>query len=143
MTLFTIESSFGEEVRVDVMGKQLPASVQHGARGKILQVHPKDNVLVALAGLKNGEEIGASGKTFVLLSDVPAKHKFVTTNLGAGDPIIMYGISIGRAVEPLRQGTLITTKNVRHFAAEVEGKSGPYEWTAPDVSRWRQRTFLG
>src|SRR6266704_2989422 len=125
------------------MGKQLPASVQHGARGKILQVHPKDNVLVALAGLKNGEEIGANGKTLALLSDVPAKHKFLTTNLGAGDPIIMYGISIGRAVEPLRQGTLITTKNVRHFAAEVEGKSGPYEWTAPDVSRWRQRTFLG
>jgi len=141
--LFAIESSFTEEVSVDVIGKPLSPSAQRGARDKVLQVHPKDNVLVALTGLKNGEEVTASGKTFSLLADVPAKHKFVTADLGAGGPIIMYGISIGRAVEPLRQGTLITTKNVRHFAAEVEGKFGFYEWTAPDVSRWRQRTFLG
>src|SRR5882672_6699056 len=94
--LFKIKSSFRGEVLVDAIGTRLSPSVQRGARGKVLQVHPKDNVLVALTGLKNGEEVSAAGATFSLLADVPAKHKFVTADLGAGGPIIMYGISIGR-----------------------------------------------
>src|SRR5437016_13984695 len=55
----------------------------------------------------------------------------------------MYGVSIGRAVEPIGLGQLITTRNVHHYAATVEGKSASHEWIAPDVSRWRQSTFLG
>src|SRR5579859_3983267 len=113
--------------------------VQNELRRKVLRVHPNDNVLVALSDLKNGEEVG----TLVLLSDVQAKHKFVTTRLATGDPIIMYGISIGTAVSPIEPGELITTQNVRHHAAAVETKVGSRPWAAPDVSRWKQRTFSG
>lgn len=110
---------------------------------KTLRVHPNDNVLVALTGLKKGEEVSAIGSTFSLSSDIPAKHKFVTANLATGDPVLMYGISIGKAVEPIRQGELITTRNVRHYAATVERKSTTREWTPPNVSRWREKSFLG
>jgi altronate hydrolase len=128
---------------VSVTGKPLPVVAENGARGRALQVHPQDNVLVALADLKQGEQAGIAGKTVILSTDVPAKHKFATAALGSGDSVIMYGISIGKTVLPIRQGELISTKNVRHHAAAVEGKSAPYQWMPPDVSRWRQRTFSG
>ena len=114
-----------------------------GTRSRVLQVHADDNVLVALTSLKVGEEISAHDGTISVLTSVPGKHKFATADLAAGDPVIMYGIPIGRAVEPIRRGELLTTRNVRHYSAAVEGKSRSREWFAPDISRWRQRSFLG
>src|SRR4030095_6682592 len=38
---------------------------------------------------------------------------------------------------------LLTTRNVRHQAAEFQDKTGEFRWTPPDVSRWRQREFCG
>jgi len=128
---------------VSIADKPLSTLVRNEVRRNVLQVHPDDNVLVALISLKAGEEVSGHQGTISLVSSVPAKHKFATANLAAGDAIIMYGISIGRAVEPIRRGELLTTRNVRHYAAAVEGKSRSREWTAPDVSRWRQRSFLG
>jgi altronate hydrolase len=130
---------------VSVTGKPSPVPAESGTRGRVLQVHPRDNVLVALADLKRGEEAGAAGRTVTLVTDVPAKHKFSTASLDSGDSVIMYGVSIGKAVVPIRQGELITTENVRHHAASVQGKSASHQspWTPPDVSRWRQRTFTG
>src|SRR5260370_4770457 len=121
----------------------LSVPAQNGVRRRVLQVHPQDNVLVALSDLKKGDEVSVAGGTLVLVTDVPAKHKFSTTTLESGDPVEMYGVSIGKAVTSIRPGELITTGNVRHHAAAVEGKSASYEWTAPNVSRWQQRTFSG
>ncbi|HXB22921.1 MAG TPA: altronate dehydratase family protein [Candidatus Solibacter sp.] len=126
-----------------VIGQPVSVVVQNELRGRVLRVHPNDNVLVALSDLKKREEVSAPGGALVLLSNVQAKHKFVTADLAIGDSIIMYGVSIGKAVAPIRQGELVTTQNVRHHAAAVETKIGSYQWTAPDVSRWQQRTFLG
>jgi altronate hydrolase len=128
---------------VKVIGQPVSVAVQNELRGRVLQVHPNDNVLIALSDLKKGEEVSGPGGTLVLLSNVQAKHKFVTTPLATGEPVIMYGVSIGKAVTPIRPGELVTTQNVRHHAATVEKKIGPYQWTAPDISRWQQRTFLG
>jgi altronate hydrolase len=128
---------------VKIMGQPVSVVVQNELRGRVLRVHPNDNVLVALSDLKKGEEVSAPGGALVLLSNVQAKHKFVTADLAIGDSIVMYGVSIGKAVAPIRQGELVTTQNVRHHAAAVETKIGSYQWTAPDVSRWQQRTFLG
>jgi altronate hydrolase len=128
---------------VKVIGQPVSVVVQNELRGRVLQVHPNDNVLVALSDLKKGEEVSGPGGRLVLLSNVQAKHKFVTTPLATGDPVVMYGVSIGKAVTLIRLGELVTTQNVRHHAATAEKKIGPYQWTAPDSSRWQQRTFLG
>ena len=109
----------------------------------VLQVHPQDNVLVALADLNKGQEIRVGSDTWVLVTDVPAKHKFATRTLSGGDAVVMYGAPIGKAVVPIQQGEAITTQNVRHHAALVNGKTSSYSWTAPDVSRWRDCTFSG
>jgi len=110
---------------------------------KVLQLDPRDNVLVALANLGNGEFVSNAGESFRLSSDVPAKHKFVTHEIAAGGEIIMYGVLVGRASKAIHQGELLTTSNVRHAAAAFHNKTETYDWSAPDVSRWRQREFLG
>jgi altronate hydrolase len=128
---------------VSVTGRVVSTAHPGGHCDNVLQVHPQDNVLVALADLKKGQEIRFESGVLVLVTDVPAKHKFATRVLAGGDSIIMYGAPIGKAVVPIQRGETITTQNVRHHAAVVKGKTASYSWTAPDVSRWRDRTFCG
>ncbi len=109
----------------------------------VLKLDPSDNVLIALRNLQQGERIDFSGQTYVLASDVPAKHKFTTEGLAAGSDLIMYGTLIGKTRQPIRMGEVLTTRNTVHEAAPYHAKSREYKWTAPNVDRWRQRTFLG
>jgi altronate hydrolase len=112
-------------------------------QNSVLQLDPRDNVLVALTALRKGEQIPFSGNSYTLLSDIPAKQKFVTRDIGAGDQIIMYGGLVGTATEPIRQGDLLSTRNIRHAASDFHSGSPAPRWTPPDVSAWRERTFLG
>jgi altronate hydrolase len=112
-------------------------------QNSVLKIDAKDNVLVALTSLRKGDRIDFSDHAYILVSDVPAKHKFATQDLSAGDDVVMYGVLVGRAREPIQAGELLTTRNVRHEASRYSESSRRYEWIPPDVSRWRQRTFLG
>jgi len=112
-------------------------------RNRVLQLDPRDNVLIALTDLKKDEQFPLSGQTYALVSDVPAKHKFAMRDLAAGDPVFMYGVIVGRAVTPIRRGELVTTRNLRHEAAAFQESGEPHPWRAPDVSKWQQRSFPG
>ena len=72
--------------------------------GRVLRLHPADNVLVALQDLKAGEYILYSGNTYILVEDIPAKHKFFTTDLSAGEDVRMYGVLVGRTVHDMKVG---------------------------------------
>ena len=113
------------------------------ATSRVLQLNPNDNVLVALNDLQKGEQIDFSGRTFTLRTDVPAKHKFVTHDIAPGGAVIMYGVLIGKATETISSGVKLTTRNTHHEAAGFREKTEEYRWTPPDVSRWREKTFLG
>jgi altronate hydrolase len=110
---------------------------------RVLQLNPKDNVLVALSDLRLGERVDFDGRAFTLRTDVPAKHKFVTQDIAAGGSVIMYGVLIGKATEAISLGEKLTTRNVRHEAAAFHEKTQDYRWEPPEISRWSQRTFLG
>jgi altronate hydrolase len=110
---------------------------------RVLQLHSKDNVLVALADLRSGEQIDFAGRSITLRSDVPAKHKFATRDLAAGDAVTMYGGLVGKTTEPVAAGEKLTTRNVRHESSEFHEKSESYSWQPPDVSRWADKQFLG
>ena len=113
------------------------------AMTKVLRIHPADNVLVALSDLKRGEAISDGAITFHVRADIQAKHKLTTQDLTVGDGIYMYGILVGKAVKPIAAGEAITTINVRHEAAPVSRKNSHSDWTIPDVSMWRNRTWSG
>ncbi|MGC0775528.1 MAG: altronate dehydratase family protein [Candidatus Acidiferrum sp.] len=99
---------------------------------------------MALVNLRKGETINSLGNDYTLLSDVPAKHKFLTQDVSADGDIIMYGLLVGKAVENLRRGDLLSTRNIRHAAASFhEPESAGVHWAYPDVSSWSSKTFLG
>lgn len=108
-----------------------------------MQIHPSDNILVALTHLKKGEEVAAAGETFPLVEDIPQKHKFSTIALAPGDDVRMYGVLVGKVVKPIAKGGLITTENIRHASSDFGRRSGTFHWNAPDVSKWAGRTFMG
>ena len=110
---------------------------------KVLKLDARDNALIALSDLNQGESIVFAGQTYTLVSNVPAKHKFATEDLAVGGEVIMYDVLVGKAVKPIRRGEWLSTGNVRHDAATFHQKSGEYQWTPPDISRWKQRSFLG
>ena len=114
-----------------------------GAGVRILRMDPRDNVAIALAGLRRGEHVSVDGAPVDLVSDVPAKHKFLLEARAVGEEVRMYGITVGRATRPIAKGELVSTLNLAHATSGYHGKSRAYSWTAPDVSRWRSRTFLG
>ena len=109
----------------------------------LLQLDARDNVLIALTDLKAGEGIEFAGQVYTPPKSVPAKHKFAMRSLDVGDDIIMYGVLVGRAMKPIAAGELLTTGNIHHQAADFHEQSGEFHWAAPDVSSWKDRTFLG
>jgi altronate hydrolase len=110
---------------------------------KYLKIHPSDNVLVALTDLKAGEKIGYNGSSFVLQEDIPAKHKFVEKSMNVDEEIIMYGVLVGKAMKPISEGGSINTQNVKHKSSNFSEKTETFQWTAPDVSKFKNKTFLG
>ena len=109
----------------------------------VLKIDARDNVLIALADLRQGESVNFSGENYVLATDVSSKHKFATQALVPGDSVVMYGVLVGRAVVPIDRGEAITTRNLRHDAAAFHEKDANYRWTPPDVSKWAQKSFRG
>ena len=110
---------------------------------KVLRLDPRDTVIIALSDLKQGESVRVAGETHVLTTDVSAKHKFAAKAFAPGDPIFMYGVMVGRASAPIRAGEAITTRNTRHDAAAFHEETEPFRWQAPNVSKWKSRTFAG
>src|SRR5579864_61123 len=112
-------------------------------RSRVVQLDSRDNVLIALTDLKRAESVEWAGRQHVLKSDVPAKHKFATTNLAPGDRVVMYGVLVGQTIKPIAAGELLTVSNIRHQAAGFHQQSEPFRWSPPDVSQWSRQTFKG
>ena len=113
-------------------------------RQNVLKIHPKDNLIVALDYLRAGETVVCEGEAYAIRHDVPPKHKFAAHDLAPNDPAYMYGVLVGKATAPVRRGEPVTTTNLRHDAQGYGARqtSRPH-WPAPDVTRWRETTFMG
>ena len=112
-------------------------------RAPILKIHLKDNVAVALDNLNKGYQVHLEGSSFQLVEAIPLKHKFSTQDFKPHDSIYMYGVLVGEAVNPISQGSLLTTENIKHKIQDVQGKTAPWEWTPPSTTKWEARTFNG
>jgi altronate hydrolase len=110
---------------------------------RTLKIHPSDNIEVALTNLPKDTLIGINGSQFPLVSDVGAKHKFATRDFNIDDDIIMYGVLVGKATQKIQKGELISVKNIRHASSGYELHKRQTNWNVPDVSAWKNRTFMG
>lgn len=110
---------------------------------RILKIHPDDNIAVALQSLPQGTSLEVDGSALRLIEPIAQKHKFSLTDLHVGDDILMYGVLVGKAIKDIPRGGLISTSNIRHAAQGFAGRQHAYSWKAPDVQRWKDRTFMG
>lgn len=108
-----------------------------------LQIHPKDNLLVALRDLPKGFEVEFQGLKFELVSEVKAKHKFTISGMAKDTEAFMYGVLVGKVNADLPAGERITTDNLRHAAEPFKMGQRNLAWTQPDVSKFVGRTFKG
>ena len=106
---------------------------------KYLKVHTGDNVLVALSNLAAGDKI----EQLTLSENIPAKHKFTVHPLKAGDPVIMYGVLVGKATMDIPAGGLLSVKNIHHATHDFGIGKRKTEWNIPDTSAFRNRSFMG
>ncbi len=109
----------------------------------VLQIHPDDNLLVALADLPQSATISFNGYTITLRQPVPAKHKFTITPIPEDGAATLYGVTVGRVTQPLLPGAMITTQNLLHHTDKPTITDQNPVWTPPDVSQFTDRTFDG
>ena len=113
----------------------------------VLQLDPRDNVLVALTPLIPGAVVHfgqpPASASCAVAQNIPAKHKMALVDLKPGDLIRMYGMVVGEVVEAIPSGGLLSTRNVRHRADAYSAMRHPVTFALPDASTWSERTFMG
>ncbi len=109
----------------------------------VLKLQPEDNIIIALESLEKGKEVIWDGRLYILQEYIPVKHKFAAQNFNIGDQLIMYGVVVGKATRYIAKGALISTENVVHYSEGFSSKKGKYEWQPLNISRWKNRTFMG
>tara|TARA_B100000809_G_scaffold266843_1_gene332118 strand:+ start:2979 stop:4640 length:1662 start_codon:yes stop_codon:yes gene_type:complete len=116
-----------------------------GNQKNILQIHSKDNVLVALTDLDQNIEVVFEGEKYIIQDRIAAKHKFATEKLQKGDAVYMYGVLVGKAKKEIAKGGLISTTNLIHDTEEysADDLASKERWKAPNVSKFTNKTFNG
>lgn len=114
---------------------------------RTLRLDARDNVLVALEPIHQGDTVLLQGEPCLAPEDIPVKHKLVTEARAVGDPVVMYGVLVGRATRPIARGGLVSTQNLRHaseaYTAERKGGQAAEAWPKPEFGAWREKSFLG
>lgn len=109
----------------------------------VIQIDPRDNVLVALSPLTPGATVYYGNLSCPVTESIPAKQKLSLFDLNPGDVITMYGMVVGEATQPIARGGLLSTRNVRHRAGGYTAQRNPVSFQTPDASAWSSRTFMG
>ncbi len=108
---------------------------------KAIQIHPKDNVAVALQPLSKGETLSFGDISVTLAEDIEQGHKVALFDLPENTNIIKYGTVIGHTVKPVSAGCHIHVENIKTNLGELlEYTFSPerFEQPAPEG-----RTFQG
>ena len=80
---------------------------------KVIIIHPRDNVAIALRDLKSGEEmLLPDGRHLTILVDIAYSHKVSLDDIPTGVAVIKYGETIGEAKEPIRKGEWVHKHNL-------------------------------
>ena len=96
-----------------------------------------------MVDLSKGDVVSSIAGEITLLDDVSAKHKYAAVDFEVDADVIMYGVLVGKAVVPIKKGALISTANIHHASGEFRVGQRKTHWVSPDVSKWKDRTFLG
>ncbi len=85
---------------------------------RYIQIHPNDNVAVALTDLPAGEVLHLSGRDVTLREAIPVGHKIALADLNEQDQVIKYGYPIGHVIRRVQSGEWI---NEQILKTSLEG----------------------
>lgn len=113
-------------------------------------MHPQDNVAIVAndGGLPEGCQLQGGP---VLAQPVPQGHKVALRDLSAGDPVLRYGVVIGRALGPIRAGQWVHERLLQMPQAEgleslpmaTAASAPPLDADDPALAALRARSFEG
>lgn len=86
----------------------------------VLQVHAIDTVAVALSALERGTMVHGPFGRVTLCDAVPQGHKIALSAMAAGDPVIKYGLPIGRTTRAIAAGEHVHVHNLATALAGEE-----------------------
>jgi len=110
---------------------------------QVLQVHPGDNVAVAIAPLAAGERVAAGGHEVEVRDDVPVGHKLALRDLGAGEAVVKYGAELGRTTEAVPAGAWIHSHNLKTALGDLHAYEYHPVEKAPPAAPGEVPTFQG
>jgi altronate hydrolase len=109
-----------------------------------LQIHDNDNVAVALHDSPAGTTVTINGCQLRLKEDILAKQKVLLATIAKAEPVMMYGVPVGKSLVPLDAGQVLKQQHLVHTSATYSaGHRAAYKWTPPDNSRFLHRNFEG
>jgi altronate hydrolase len=113
-------------------------------KNRVIHLHPKDNVAVALENLSEGTIVSIDNLPFVLGGFIAAKHKFTLSDIAVGETIYLYGIKVGTTIKAVSKGTAITTENTVNAISDIKKRTpGNYSWTPPSAEAFKNKSFMG
>ena len=80
---------------------------------KVLQLHEKDNVAIALQPLKQGEEYPINNTLLIPRQDIQKGHKIALTDLEFKQSVIKYGSPIGHVTSSVKAGDWVHINNLK------------------------------
>ena len=108
---------------------------------KCIQIHPDDNVAVALHPVAKGEEIELGGVRVTAAEDIPQGHKLALRSIAEGENIVKYGFPIGHATCAIEPGSWVHVHNTKtNLSEEGEYSYHPKECA---LAPRETETFLG
>ena len=108
---------------------------------KLIKIHPRDNVAVALADIAKGEVLSEGSLSVTAAEDIARGHKIALRNIAEGEAIIKYGNPIGLAKADIAEGSWVHVHNVKTGLSEsAEYRYDHQVYPLPEVA---PRTFMG
>ena len=108
-----------------------------------LRIENTDNLIVALQTMSKGTTVNLDGEVIILKQEIPAKHKFASSDLATGDETTMYGITVGKATRHIMAGELITTQNLQHATTAYQERLNTFQWSPPQPYDSFPTDFMG
>lgn len=106
-----------------------------------IQIHPDDNVAVALSPLTAGSNIVLGTQTLILTEDIPQGHKFALDDIRSESPIIKYGYAIGVSKSAIAAGSWVHTHNMKTGLGDL--LTYTYDKKDAVVTATKERFFQG
>lgn len=86
----------------------------------VIQIHPTDNLAVALRELSAGEDIELGQVSLKVTTPIPRGHKVALRDLAVGEQIVKYGLPIGHATVLIRAGEHIHSHNLSTNLSDLD-----------------------